>query len=92
MHIQQVRLEEDEGDGMGDHCDLPICKKKMQLRRLHEQGQPLEQLDEVIKDIRELMLGSAETTNKEKLGKEAAAVEAVAVQQKQQQQGSGPDE
>jgi hypothetical protein len=33
---------------MGDHCDLPICRKILQLRRLHEQSQPLEQLDEVI--------------------------------------------
>jgi hypothetical protein len=47
MHIQQVKLEADE-EGMGDHSDLPMCRKFLQLRRLHEQGQPLEQLDEVI--------------------------------------------
>jgi hypothetical protein len=56
---------------MGDHDDLPICRKKMQLRRLHEQGQPLQQLDEVIEDIKRLMLRSAETVSKEKLGREA---------------------
>jgi hypothetical protein len=65
MHIQQVKLEADE-EGMGDHGDLLMCQKFLQLRRLHEQGQPLEQLDEVIKEIRELMLGSAETVSKEK--------------------------
>jgi hypothetical protein len=72
MHIQQVRLEADEDD-MGDHDDLPICKNKMQLRRLHEQRQPLQQLDEEIEDIKRLMLGSVETTSKEKLGRKAVA-------------------
>jgi hypothetical protein len=68
MHIQQVKLEANE-EGMGDHSDLPNCRKILQLERLHEQGQPLEQLDEVIKEIRELMLGSAETVSKEKLSR-----------------------
>jgi hypothetical protein len=74
MHIQQVKLEADE-EGMGDHSDLPMCRKFLQLRRLHEQGQPLEQLDEVIDMIRELMIRSAETVSKERLSrrKEAAA-------------------
>jgi hypothetical protein len=71
MHIQQMRLEVDEDD-MGDHDDLPIYRKKMQLRRLHKQIQPLEQLDEVIKKIRRLMIESAENSSKEKLGREAA--------------------
>jgi hypothetical protein len=42
---------EEEG-GMGDHDDLPNGQKFLQLRRLHEQDQPLEQLDEVIEEIR----------------------------------------
>jgi hypothetical protein len=50
MHIQQVKLVVDEED-MGDHSDLPMCRKFLQLRRLHEQSQPLEQLDEVIQAI-----------------------------------------
>jgi hypothetical protein len=54
---------------MGDHCDLPNCRKFLQLRRLHEQSQPLEQLDEVIEEIRELMIRSAETVSKEKLSR-----------------------
>jgi hypothetical protein len=37
MHIQQVKLEADE-EGMGDHSDLPMCRKFLQLRRLHEQA------------------------------------------------------
>jgi hypothetical protein len=41
MHIQQVKLETDE-EGMGDHSDLPMCQKFLQLRRLHERSQPLE--------------------------------------------------
>jgi hypothetical protein len=73
MHIQQMRLGTDEEDGMGDHCDLSICRKKMQLRRLHEQSQPLEQLDEVIEKIRRLMVESAETASKEKLGRKKSS-------------------
>jgi hypothetical protein len=69
-----VKLETDEG-GMGDHGDLLMCQNFLQLRRLHEQNQPLEQLDEVIEEIKKLMLGSARTANKERLSrKEAAAV------------------
>jgi hypothetical protein len=48
----------------------------LQLRRLQKLDQPLEQLDEVIEDIRRLMLRSAETASKEQLGRrkeEAAA-------------------
>jgi hypothetical protein len=40
VHIQQLKLEADEG-GMGDHDDLLMCPKFLQLRRLHEQSQPL---------------------------------------------------
>ena len=55
MHIQQEKLE-DEEEGMGDHGDLPMCQKNLQLRRLHEQSQPMEQLDEVIEEIIEMMI------------------------------------
>jgi hypothetical protein len=55
LHIQQVKLEAEEG-GMGDHGDLLMCQKNLQLRRLHEQSQPWEQLDEVIEEIMELMI------------------------------------
>jgi hypothetical protein len=67
--------DEDEKDGMGDHSDLPNGKKILQLRRLQKQSQPLEQLDEVIEEIRELMLKSIGTASKEQLGrrKEVAA-------------------
>jgi hypothetical protein len=59
----------DEEDGMGDPDDLPMYQKFLQLRRLHKQSQPLEQLDKVIEEIRELMIRLAETTNEEKLSK-----------------------
>ena len=80
MHIQQVKLEADE-EGMGDHSDLPNWKKNLQLRRLHEQSQPLELLDEVIEIIREMMIRSTDTTSEEKLGRKVATTVA---QQKQQ--------
>jgi hypothetical protein len=81
--------DEDEEDGMGDHSDLPNSRKFLQLRRLQEQGQPWEQLDAVIDEIRKLMLGSARTTSEKRLGREE---EATAAQQKQQQQQDGADE
>jgi hypothetical protein len=75
-----VKLEADE-EGMGDHSDLPNCRKFLQLERLHEQGQPLEQLDEVIEMIRKLMIRIVETVSKEKLSrrKEAAVAAEAAV-------------
>jgi hypothetical protein len=76
-------------ESMGDHDDLPICRKFLQLGRLHEQGQPLEQLDEVIEEIRELMIRSVETASKEGLGRKE---EAATTQKQQQQQGDGADE
>jgi hypothetical protein len=74
MHIQQAKLEPNEG-GMGDHDDLPNGQNFLQMRRLHEQDQPWEQLDKVIMEIMQLMLKSAQTASKEQLGrkKEAAA-------------------
>jgi hypothetical protein len=83
VHIQHAKLEAVDEAGMGDHCDLPDYKKKLQSRRLHEQSQPLEQLDEVINMIRELMVRSAETSSKEKVSRKLAA---IAVQQQEQQQ------
>jgi hypothetical protein len=50
MHIQQVRLETDEG--MGDHDDQSHGQKFLQLWRLQQKNQPLEKLDEAIKEIR----------------------------------------
>jgi hypothetical protein len=65
VHIQQVKLEADEEESMGDHDDLPTCRKFLQLGRLQEQDQPLEQLDAVIEEIRRMMLRSAETASEE---------------------------
>jgi hypothetical protein len=88
VHIQQVKLEMDEG-GMGDHDDLPMCKKNLQLRRLHEQDQPREQLDTVIEEIMVLMIQSAETASEERLSRRE---EAATTQKQQQQQQNGVDE
>ena len=35
IHIQQVKLETDE-EGVGDHSDLPMCRKFLQLGRLQK--------------------------------------------------------
>jgi hypothetical protein len=69
-----VRLETGKEEGVGDHDDLPNGKKKLQLRRLQKQNQPWEQLDEVISEIMELMLKSADNASRERLGRKEAAV------------------
>jgi hypothetical protein len=79
MHIQQVKLEA-EGEGMGDHENLPMCRKFLQLRRLQKQSQPLEQLDEVIEEIRRLMSRSAETASEERLGRKEHSSSAEAAE------------
>jgi hypothetical protein len=81
-----VKLEVDEA-GMGDHCNLPDYRKILQPRRLHEQIQSLEQLDEVIKMIRKLMLKSAGTVSKEKLSRRKEVATTT-----QKKQGDGADE
>jgi len=44
---------------MGDHDDLHFNQqKKVQQRRLHKENQPLEKLDRVIEEIREMMVRS----------------------------------
>jgi hypothetical protein len=87
MHIQQVKLEMDE-EGMGDHDDLPNGQIFLQLRRLQQQNQPLEQLDEVIEEIMELMLKSAETASRERLRKRRGQQR----KESKQQQQNGADE
>jgi hypothetical protein len=82
-----VKLETDEG-GMGDQGDLLMCQKFLQLRRLHEQSQPFEQLDAVIEEIRKLMLDLARTASEEQLSRKE---EAATAQKKQQQQQNGAD-
>jgi hypothetical protein len=77
---QLEATDEDEEESMGDHSDLPKCKNFLLSGRLHEQGQPLEQLDAVIEEIRRLMIRSARTTSKEKLSRKGS--------NKQQQQSS----
>jgi hypothetical protein len=64
----QYKVAREEGI-KGDHDDLPIDKEEVQQRRLHKKSQPLEQPDEVIIEIRKMMLKSTEVANKEKLNK-----------------------
>jgi hypothetical protein len=63
-----------EKDSRGDRVDRPVDRKGVQQRILHEESQPLEQLDEVIEEIRELMLKSAlEVVSEEKLDRKYPA-------------------
>jgi hypothetical protein len=66
-----------------------MCQKIFAAEETAKQSQPLEQLDEVIEEIRRLMLRSAETASEERLSRREAAAAAA---QKQQQQQNGADE
>jgi hypothetical protein len=57
--------DEDEQGSMGDHGDLPNCRNFLQLRRLQPQDQPPKQLDEVIEEIKSLMVEPAKTASEE---------------------------
>jgi hypothetical protein len=66
-----------------------LTRKEVQQRRLHKENQPLEQLEEVIEEIRRLMLRSAqEEVSKEKLSRRKPAIAAGKKQQQQQKQWS----
>jgi hypothetical protein len=73
---------EEEEDSMGDLIDIPICRERMQPRRMHRESQPLEQMDKVIEEIRRLMSRSAaETASEEKLSRRKPAIAAGQQQQ-----------
>jgi hypothetical protein len=73
-------MPQKEEDNMGDRYDLPFHqhKEEMQQSSLHERrNQLVEQLEEVIEEVRELMLRSTqETSSKEKLSRRKPAREA----------------
>jgi hypothetical protein len=79
----QVEATEEE-DRKGDLIDLPICKERMQPRRLDRESQPWEQLDEEIEKIRRMMSRSATKTVNE--GKLCRGEHTIAVGQQMQQQ------
>jgi hypothetical protein len=82
----QVEAMEDEENDMGDRDDFPICRKKMQLRRLHGHNQTLQKLDGMIEDIRRLMLRLVETSSKERLSRRKAKAATTTTKQWKQQQ------
>jgi hypothetical protein len=55
----QVKATKGGENHKRDRVDLPTDEEEVQPRRLHKESQPLEQLDEVIEEIRRLMLRSA---------------------------------
>ena len=67
-------METDE-ENMGDHDDLPNCRKFLQLGRLQKQDQPLEPLDAAIKEINMIMIGSARIASEERLRKKKEAMQ-----------------
>jgi hypothetical protein len=85
----QVEATEEE-DGMGDLVDLPICREEVQWSRLQKESQPWEQLDEIIEEIRRLMIRSAEVVSKGKLSRGEPTI-AAGQQMQQQQRSDGAD-
>jgi hypothetical protein len=80
---------------MGDHIDFPIgmCdEKEMQQRRLKKKSQYVNQLDEVIEEIRKLMLESTQqvANNGGRIHRGGHA-KASGQQQQQQHHGRGVD-
>jgi hypothetical protein len=74
-HIQQVRLEVDE--------------REMQQSGMKEKNQPLDQLEEVIEDIKRLMLeATQEAVSREGWNKR----EPTGAARQKKKQGKGPDE
>jgi hypothetical protein len=69
-----TKVTRDEENNMGGRCDLPIDKEEVQQVSLQKKSQPMEQLDEVIEEIRKLMLRSAiEAVSKEKMDRKEPA-------------------
>jgi hypothetical protein len=69
----QVEAIEEEY-GMGELVGLPICREEVQWSRLEKERQPWEQLDEIIEEIRRLMIRSVEAVNKGKLSRGEPAI------------------
>jgi hypothetical protein len=70
----QAKATRDGESHKGDQFYLPTDKEELQLRRLHKENQPLEQLDRVIEEIRKLMLRSAEVVSKGKSSRGEPAI------------------
>jgi hypothetical protein len=64
----------EEEDRMGDRDDLPICREEVQRSRLKKESQPWEQLDEMIEEIRRLMIRSIEAVNKGNLNNKGLVI------------------
>jgi hypothetical protein len=76
---------------MGDLVDLPICREEAQWSRLQKESQPWEQLDEIIEEIKRLMLRLvAEIASEEELHRGEPSI-AAGKQMQQQQRSSGVD-
>jgi hypothetical protein len=88
--VFQANATGDEGK-KGDQVDLPFDvyeEEELELSRLHERRcQPTEKLEEVIEEIREIMLKSVEETNSRR--KLNGGEHAQAAGKKKQSRGAG---
>jgi hypothetical protein len=83
----------EEENNMRDQDDLPFDvykEEELQPSKLQKKSQLAEQHEEVIEEVRRLMLRSArETASKEKLSRRKPAIEARKQQQQKQRRGEG---
>jgi hypothetical protein len=79
-----------EGEiSMGDQYDLPFDQEEeMQQSRLPRESQPLDQLDKVIEEIREMMLKSTEETFSRRKMNRGEPARAAGQQQQQHRKGA----
>jgi hypothetical protein len=62
---------------MGDRVDLPTDdKEELQQRRLHKKSQPLEQLDRVIEEIKEVDVEVSRSSQQRELNRREPAIAA----------------
>jgi hypothetical protein len=66
---RQVKTTIYEGDTLGDQCGFPKDKGEMHQDSLQQKNHPMEQLEEVVEEIRKLMLELIEElVSRRKLG------------------------
>jgi hypothetical protein len=87
----QVKATRDGEDDLGNQHDFPMNKEGMQQASLQKESQSIEQLDEVVEEIRKLMLESVEElVSMRKLGNRKPA-RAARMMQEQKQRSRGAE-
>jgi hypothetical protein len=87
----QVKAIRDGEDDLGNQHDFPMNKGGMQQDSLQKESQSIEKLDEVVEEIRKLMLESAEELVSTRKLRNRKPARAVRMMQEQKQQSRGAE-